>query len=148
MKRYGMRTFTRGYESFDTMIEVDNGDWIRHEDVEKLQAELAAAKDAAKQIANYLVRTHYPKETEFVPLDSLHGILSQISNAVCGWGKDATELSQAKALLKQVFGTSCVSCICKVIDMDGNLYCVFSRELRSQEGRRADCPYLPFEEKK
>jgi hypothetical protein len=58
------------------------------------------------------------------------------------------ELAAAKELLKQVFGKECVSCSCKVIDMEGDLYCVFSRELRSQEGRRADCPYLPFEETK
>jgi hypothetical protein len=66
MKRYGMRTFTRGFESVDTLIEVPYGEWVRFGDVEKLQAELATAK------ARVLALEHAIK--------SLHDILACVDD--------------------------------------------------------------------
>jgi hypothetical protein len=70
--------------------------------------------------------------------------------------KDRAE--KAEALLKRVFGKSCIAgddvCACtSYSDRDYADYCNFKglhgleENECAKEGRRPDCPYLPFEEK-
>ena len=38
----------------------------------------------AQELATYIQKNHYPASTEFEPLDSVSGVLSQISNMIAG----------------------------------------------------------------
>jgi hypothetical protein len=59
--------------------------------------------------------------------------------------KAEAELAEAKALLKEVFAQDCETC--EMRDEDACLMGPTPLSARAESGRRADCPYLPWEGK-
>lgn len=55
----------------------------------------ACYREAAK-LATYIVRTHYPDNRDWKPLDTLAGVLSQIDNAVTRWADDVAYFEKEK----------------------------------------------------
>jgi gas vesicle protein len=73
--------------------------------VTMLEKERDAALKYAEQIAAYIVKMHYPDNTEWKLADTLHGVLSQIDNAITRWKDDVLRLEkerdEARALVKR-----------------------------------------------
>lgn len=152
MKRYGMRTFTRGYESIDTMIEVEDGEWVRYEHVEKLQAaaakelhimQLSAISTAAMCNTPETHKAQEIDESNPYATTAYFDVMRRVKSEM----NLRTELAATKELLKQVFGDRCANCLC-FLPLEP--WCdLLEREIHDDEGDRGtDCPYLPFEETK
>lgn len=63
----------------------------------KYREELGACYREAAKLATYIVRTHYPDNKEWRPLDTLSGVLSQIDNAVTKWKADIIDFEKERS---------------------------------------------------